>query len=84
VTREAHEKYKRELARDPLVIAATTDGFVTSEGLKALAVLTEVIHAGVPTPGPRLMLTAGFALCEAAARAYEVWYTSVRSASGVG
>ena len=76
VARDAHTKYKDKIGRDPLVITATTDGLVSQEGLAALAALTETAHASASVAGPRLSLLAGFALCEAAARAYGMWYTA--------
>ena len=69
----------REIQRVPLVISTTTDGFVSAEGFKALEALTNIAKQDMPVGGPRLMLIAGFALCEAAAGAYDAWYCAVRS-----
>ena len=77
--REAHVKYIRKLQRDPLVIATTTDGFVSKEGHRALDALNDSAYQDMPVKGPRLTLIAGFALCEAAAGAYDAWHWSVRS-----
>ena len=74
--REAHVKYMRKLHRDPLVIATTTDGFVSKEALSAL---TDSAYQDMPVKGRRLTLIAGFALCEAAAGAYDAWHWQVRS-----
>ena len=38
--RDARTKYLREVGRTPLVVATTTDGFVSREGFAALAALT--------------------------------------------
>ena len=77
--REAHAKYMRKVQRAPLVIATTTDGFVSKQGFMALDALTHTAYQDMPVAGPRLMLIAGFALCEAAAGAYDAWHFMVRS-----
>ena len=77
--REARSKYWREVKRVPLVIATTTDGFVSREGFMALEALTNSAYLDMPDAGPRLTLIAGFALCEAAAGAYDAWHWTVRS-----
>ena len=69
VAHEAHGKYEREVGRTPLVIATTTDGFVSKEGFASLKALTNTANQDMTAVGPRLMLIAGFALCEAASGA---------------
>ena len=74
VSHEAHGKYLREVKRAPLVIATTTDGFVSKEGFASLKALTNTANQDMTAVGPRLMLIAGFALCEAASGAYQAWH----------
>ena len=74
----ARTKYWRKIQKVPKVISVTTDGFVSSEGFRALDALTNIAKQDMPVGGPRLMLIAGFALCEAAAGAYDKWYCEVR------
>ena len=85
VAHEAHGKYEREVKRTPLVIATTTDGFVSKEGFASLKALTNTANQDMTAVGPRLMLIAGFALCEAASGAYQAWHweaSRVRAAVG--
>ena len=76
---DARTKYMREIQRVPMIIS-TTDGFMSKEGFRALDALTNIAIQDMPVGGPRLMLIAGFALCEAAAGAYDTWYCEARSA----
>ena len=58
--REARVKYMRKVQRVPLVIATTSDGFVSLEGYRALEALTNSCYQDMPVKGPRLSLIAGF------------------------
>ena len=80
--RDARIKYQLQIQRVPQVIATTTDGFMSAEGFRALTALTNIAYQDMPRQGPRLSLIAGFALCEAAAGAYEAWHCTVRQAHG--
>ena len=75
--RKAHVKYLREVKRSPLVIVTSVDGYVAAEGFAALTSLTDTTSVDMPVCAPRLSLIAGFALCEAAAGAYEAWHWQV-------